>query len=227
MKDEVDERTAFLWNAVHVLERNLKMLEDQIYQTITFREQRDAHATKIAQALDMCASLESVSSLQRAFSSYADATKSLSADTHELLVVRPEQQAIVELTQIQDWAVVPLKRLLEDRDKAIKTLQKLTKDVDDKLQTNKEREKRLRLVQDQKRRVENVNTLVDYHMKRYEFFRVAKLKKVMNELSRSQLFYHCKGVEVFTTPCKMVPLVDAKAASDDIGAELQHSHAKP
>ncbi|ETV74033.1 hypothetical protein H257_11347 [Aphanomyces astaci] len=176
MKDDVDERTTYLWNAVHVLERNLKVLEDQIHQTVAFREQRDVLAAKVAKALEECAAQENVPSLQRAFSTYAEATQTLSTDTRELLVVRPEQQAMVELAQIQDWAVVPMKRLLEDRDKSIKTLKKVQRDVDDMLQTNKEREKRQRLVHDQRRRVENVNALVDVHMKRFEFFRVTKLK---------------------------------------------------
>ncbi|ETV97688.1 hypothetical protein, variant [Aphanomyces invadans] len=219
MKDEADERTTFLWNAVHVLERSVRVLEDQIHQMITFREQRDVHVAKVAKALEECAAQENVTSLQRAFSTYAEATQTLSTDTRELLVVRPEQQAMVELAQIQDWAIVPMKRLLEDRDKAIKTLKKLQKDVEDILQTNKEREKRQRLVQDQKRRVENVNSLVDLHMKRFEYFRVAKLK-VMSELARAQLYYHCRGVEYFSAPCRMVPLVDPTAASEDIGLSL-------
>ncbi|ETV74035.1 hypothetical protein, variant 2 [Aphanomyces astaci] len=214
MKDDVDERTTYLWNAVHVLERNLKVLEDQIHQTVAFREQRDVLAAKVAKALEECAAQENVPSLQRAFSTYAEATQTLSTDTRELLVVRPEQQAMVELAQIQDWAVVPMKRLLEDRDKSIKTLKKVQRDVDDMLQTNKEREKRQRLVHDQRRRVENVNALVDVHMKRFEFFRVTKLKKVMSELARAQLHYHCKGIECFSSPCQMVPLIDPMTASE-------------
>ncbi|CAK4702734.1 hypothetical protein LEN26_009034 [Aphanomyces euteiches] len=226
MREDLDERTAYLWNAVQVLERNVKIMEDSIRQTIVFREQRDAHAAKVARALDDCASHEGVPSLQRAFASYADATRTLSVDTHELLVVRPEQLAMVELAQIQDWAIVPMKRLLEDREKAMKAVLKLQRDVEDKLQTNKEREKRMRLLQEQRRRAENVNSLVDYHMKRFEFFRVTKLKKVMNELSRAQLFYHCRGLECFTPPCKVVPLVDPKAASEDIRSDMMQ-HARP
>ncbi len=34
----------------------------------------------------------------------------------------------------------------------------------------------LRMLSDQKRRVENVNTLIEFHMKKFEYFRVAKLK---------------------------------------------------
>jgi hypothetical protein len=42
----------------------------------------------------------------------------------------------------------------------------------------KEKEKRLRMLSDQKRRVENVNILIDLHMKKFEYFRLVKLKVV-------------------------------------------------
>ncbi|OQR93864.1 hypothetical protein THRCLA_08325 [Thraustotheca clavata] len=215
MKDEVDERSKHLWNAIQVVERSLKVLEEQIQSSIVFREQRDAHVAKITKAFEDCAIMESYAALRATMTAMGHATKTLSTETYEMMIVRPEQQAIVELTQIQDWGVVPMKRLLDDRDKAIKMQAKLQRDVDEKLYIggNKERDKRIRLVNDQKRRVDNVNALLDMHLKRFEYFRNVKMKKVMNEMARAQLYYHCKGVECFTTPCRLTPLIDPKEAA--------------
>ncbi|EQC38199.1 hypothetical protein SDRG_04627 [Saprolegnia diclina VS20] len=179
MKDEVDERSKHLWNTLHLIERNLKLLAEAIEATTTFREARDAHAAKLAKAFDDCAITEPCMAVHTVLAAMGDATRTLSTETHEIMVVRPEQTAIVELTQIQDWGVVPMKRLLEDRDKAIKAIAKLQRDVDEKtivLGGNKEREKRARLLTDQKRRVDNVNALLELHWKRFEFFRVTKMK---------------------------------------------------
>jgi hypothetical protein len=182
MKDELDERSKYLWSAVQLMERNLRVIEEQIQISVKFRESRDAYVAKMANAFEACAAQEAFPTLQKSLLTLAEASKTLSLETHEMLVLRPEQHAIVQLTQIQDWGLVPIKRLLEDRDKAIKVQQKLQKDVDEKLSSggNKEREKRLKLLQDQKRRVENVNALIDFHMKRFEYFRVSKLKVSYN-----------------------------------------------
>lgn len=40
----------------------------------------------------------------------------------------------------------------------------------------KEKEKKLRMLSDQKRRVENVNVLIEYHMRKFEEFRLLKMK---------------------------------------------------
>ncbi|KDO24027.1 hypothetical protein SPRG_10815 [Saprolegnia parasitica CBS 223.65] len=221
MKDEVDERSKHLWNTLHLIERNLKLLTEAIEATTTFREARDAHAAKLAKAFDDCAITEPCHAVHTVLAAMGDATRTLSTETHEVMVVRPEQTAIVELTQIQDWGVVPMKRLLEDRDKAIKAIAKLQRDVDEKIYLggNKEREKRARLLADQKRRVDNVNALLDVHWKRFEFFRVTKMKRVMSEMARAQLYYHCKGVECFTLPCRATPLIDPKDAAAEVSLE--------
>ncbi|OQR86879.1 hypothetical protein ACHHYP_09754 [Achlya hypogyna] len=225
MKEDVDERSKQLWNMLHLVERNLKVLEEQIAASTRFREARDAHAAKVAKALDDCAVTEACGSLKAAISSLGDATRTLSIETYEMMLVRPEQQAIVELTQIQDWGVVPMRRLIEDRDKALKTQNKLQRDIDEKLYLggNKERDKRVRLLNDQKRRVENVNSLLDMHLTRFEYYRVTKMKKVMNEMARAQLYYHCKGVECFTVPCRTAPLIDPRQAADAISVDLPHA----
>lgn len=44
------------------------------------------------------------------------------------------------------------------------------------VQSAKEKEKKLRMLSDQKRRVENVNSLIDYHMKKFDHFRISKMK---------------------------------------------------
>lgn len=56
-------------------------------------------------------------------------------------------------------------------------------------------EKKIRALNDQKRRVENVDALVDYHIQQLELFRLTKLKTIFEELVRSEMFYHAKALE--------------------------------
>lgn len=74
-------------------------------------------------------------------------------------------------------------------------------------------EKKTRMLSDQKRKVEHVNDLVDFHMQKLEEFRVRKLKIIMHEMSHIEMFYHCKALEAIPRGSKMISLIDPKAAA--------------
>lgn len=96
------------------------------------------------------------------------------------------------------------------------------------------------MLSDQKRRVENVNLLIDYHMRKFEEFRLLKMKVpasywsvgcwcwdqelidlssssaslrqiIMGEMARSNMFYHAKGLELFSVPCAQISTLQARA----------------
>ncbi|GMF17746.1 unnamed protein product [Phytophthora fragariaefolia] len=145
--------------------------------------------------------------------------------------------------------VLAVQRLLEDREKAIKIEAKLQKEYDEmkvraeytevrivyslsmrplraqRGSSAKEKEKKLRMLSDQKRRVENVNALLETHMENFDRYRVKKMKvrrrpcsvgvvpsshvvkpcqKIVNELARSHAFYYAKGLELFAFPCQAI-----------------------
>jgi hypothetical protein len=58
----------------------------------------------------------------------------------------------------------------------------------------KEKEKRLRMLSDQKRRVENVNILIDLHMKKFEYFRL--VESIQGDCAFTCILL-CKGIGVF------------------------------
>ncbi|KUF93068.1 hypothetical protein AM588_10008877 [Phytophthora nicotianae] len=96
---------------------------------------------------------------------------------------------------------------LEDiaaQEESIKIEAKLQKEYDElrRGSSAKEKEKKLRMLSDQKRRVENVNALLDTHMDNFDRYRIQKMKKIVSELARSQAFYHAKGLELFAVPCQ-------------------------
>uniref|UniRef100_K3X4A2 BAR domain-containing protein n=1 Tax=Globisporangium ultimum (strain ATCC 200006 / CBS 805.95 / DAOM BR144) TaxID=431595 RepID=K3X4A2_GLOUD len=197
------------------MERNGRALEELIAKMLRMREEQEGFLHGFAKALQDIGAQEDSKELAQCLLSLGDCGQRLASETHDVMLQRPEGEMLLALTQIQDWGIVPMKRLLEDREKALKIEYKLQKEYDEKRGgSGKEKEKKLRMLSDQKRRVENVNALIDYHLSKFEEFRILKMKKIMNELARSNMFYHAKGLELFSVPCAAIAKLHARDVSE-------------
>ena len=65
---------------------------------------------------------------------------------------------------------------------------------------------------DQRRRLNNVDLLVDYHMAKLECFRVTKFKTLLQEFSWCQMVYHTAALEVLPATSKSAVFVDPAIA---------------
>ncbi|GAB9475090.1 hypothetical protein Gpo141_00012195 [Globisporangium polare] len=212
----MDEKGKSLQAQLQFMERNGRALEELIAKMLRVREEQESFLAGFARSLQDMGAQEDSREIAQCLTSLGECGGKLATETHDVMLQRPESEMLLTLTQIQDWGVVPMKRLLEDREKALKIEAKLQKEYDEKRGGSaKEKEKKLRMLSDQKRRVENVNVLIEYHMRKFEEFRLLKMKKIMGELARSNMFYHAKGLELFSVPCAQISSLQARAHGED------------
>ncbi|KAE8886655.1 hypothetical protein PF005_g1858 [Phytophthora fragariae] len=202
----MEQRGRSLQAQLQFMERNGRALEELVARMMKAREEQEAFLGAFAKSLEDIAAQEECAPLAQCLGSLGECSHKLASESHDVMLLRPETEILQVVTQIQDWAIVPMKRLLEDREKAIKIEAKLQKEYDElrRGSSAKEKEKKLRMLSDQKRRVENVNTLLDTHMENFDHYRIQKMKKIVNELARSHAFYHAKGLELFAVPCQTI-----------------------
>ncbi|EEY61262.1 uncharacterized protein PITG_01525 [Phytophthora infestans T30-4] len=202
----MEHRGRTLAAQLQFMERNGRALEELVAKMMKAREEQEAFLGSFAKSLEDIAAQEECAPLAQCLGSLGECSQKLVSESHDVMMLRPETEILQVVTQIQDWAIVPMKRLLEDREKATKIEAKLQKEYEElkRGSSTKEKEKKLRMLSDQKRRVENVNSLLDRHMESFDRYRMQKMKKIVSELARSQAFYHAKGLELFTTSCQGV-----------------------
>ncbi|KAG6598189.1 FAM92 protein [Phytophthora cinnamomi] len=202
----MEPRGRSLQAQLQFMERNGRALEELVARMLKAREEQEAFLGAFAKSLEDIAAQEECAPLAQCLGSLGECGQRLASESHDVMLLRPETEILQVVTQIQDWAVVPMKRLLEDREKAIKIEAKLQKEYDElrRGSSAKEKEKKLRMLSDQKRRVENVNALLETHLENFDRYRIQKMKKIVNELARSHAFYHAKGLELFAAPCQAI-----------------------
>ncbi|KAG2763148.1 hypothetical protein Pcac1_g25153 [Phytophthora cactorum] len=200
----MEQRGRTLAAQLQFMERNGRALEELVAKIMKAREDQEAFLGAFARSLEDIAAQEECAPLAQCLGNLGECGQKLVSESHDVMMLRPETEILQVVTQIQDWAIVPMKRLLEDREKAIKIEVKLQKEYDElrRGSSAKEKEKKLRMLSDQKRRVENVNALLDTHTENFDRYRIQKMKKIVSELARSQAFYHAKGLELFAVPCQ-------------------------
>ncbi|KAG2531981.1 hypothetical protein JM18_001491 [Phytophthora kernoviae] len=156
------------------MERNGRALEELVAKTLKAREEQENFLNGFAKSLEDIAAQEGFQPLAKCLGSLGECGQRLVNESHDVMLLRPESEILQTVTQIQDWAIVPMK----DREKAIKIEAKLQKEYDElrRGSSAKEKEKKLRMLSDQKRRVENVNTLLDAHTENFDRYRIQKMK---------------------------------------------------
>ncbi|CAI5732791.1 unnamed protein product [Hyaloperonospora brassicae] len=212
---------------VEFMERTGQAIEELVVKMMKAHEEQETYLVAFAASLEDVAAHETCAPLAKCLEALRECGQSLVRESHDVMMTRPETEILEVVAQMNDWAVTPMKRLLEDREKAVKIEVKLQRELEEiKLQRGsaaKEKERKLRMLSDQKRRVENVNALLDIHMESFERYRIEKMKKIVSELTRSQAFYHAKGLELFAVPCQAI----AKLYAEDVGLSNATAQASP
>ncbi|GLE06315.1 hypothetical protein PINS_up015562 [Pythium insidiosum] len=138
----MDEHGKRLQGQLLFVEANIKALEELVAKMLRLREEQENFHYTFAKMLSDMSATEDAKPLAQCLFSLSESGTKMARDTHDVMLQRPEPEILQVLTQIQDWGVVPLKRLLDDREKAIKIELKLQKEYDDRSCGNKgEREK--------------------------------------------------------------------------------------
>ncbi|CAI5744028.1 unnamed protein product [Peronospora destructor] len=175
-----------------------------------------------AKSLEDIAVQEDNAPLAKCLETLSECGQQMTIACHNVMIKRPETEILEVLNQIQDYAIVPMKKLLEDREKAVNIQLKLQLEHSELKRGSATKDKKLRMLSDQKRRVENVNALLDTHMENFDRYRTEKMMKIVSELARSQAFYHAKGLELFAVPCEAIAAIyatDGKGAAQVVLAD--------
>nr|CCA24031.1 conserved hypothetical protein [Albugo laibachii Nc14] len=193
---------------MHVAERNLKVLEESIVKMIRIREDTQQFMQDFATSMSNIGAEEYDAAMSHCIQSLGSSVSNVSKQTSDIMLHRPQSHILQVLTQIQDWGIVPIQRLLEDREKVDRIEIRLKREFE-RAYGERDREKKKRLLADQKRRKENVNQLVAYHLQQFEQFRIIQMKKVMQEIMRSEVHFHAKSLEELASPCTLITQVHA------------------
>ncbi|RLN74182.1 hypothetical protein BBJ28_00019899 [Nothophytophthora sp. Chile5] len=187
----MDQRGRRLQAQLQFMERNGRALEELAAKTLRAREEQESFLGVFAKTLEEIAAQEEFPPLAQCLGSLGECGQRLVSESHDVMLLRPESEILLAVTQIQDWAIVPMKVYCRLAEKALKIESKLQKEYDDlrRGSSAKEKEKKLRMLSDQKRRVENVNALLDTHAENFEHYRVLKMK--VSQHCRSRCSKRC------------------------------------
>ncbi|TDH72297.1 uncharacterized protein CCR75_003441 [Bremia lactucae] len=178
MRESLEQRSRLLAAQLQIFERNGRTLTELIAKMLKAREEQETILLAFAKSFEDIAAQEECAPLAHCLGSLGDCGQKLANESHEVMMLRPEKEILQVIAQIQEWAIVPMKRLLEDGEKAVKIEFKLQKEYDElkRGSSAREKEKKLRILSDQKRRVENGNALVNLHMEHFDRFRIENMK---------------------------------------------------
>lgn len=124
----VDERGAFLNDQVEFFERNVVVLGKQISNWMAAHSSGSLNMDGFGQAMLSMSAHEVYVDLANAFQTMADSTAKLNQETHEIMSERSKDKLLNMLVQIQNDAIDPVKKLLKDREGAIKLQSKLERE---------------------------------------------------------------------------------------------------
>ncbi|CAH0476451.1 unnamed protein product [Peronospora belbahrii] len=210
MEEPRHGRYELLQTQLEVIERNGRVLEAIIEKMIAIRMKQETFLHEFAKSMNDLAIHEDCVSLAKCLGELSECGQKMENDCHDIMIERPEMEIVQIWTQIQEWGIGPMKKLVEDGEKVMKIEAKLQKEYNELKQGSsvKEKDKKLRMLLDQKRRVDNVHALLETHMENFDRYRIDKMKKIVTELARSQAFYHAKGLELFAVPCQAIATLD-------------------
>lgn len=150
----MDERGRTLQARVQFMERNGRALEELTAKMLRAREEQESFLGVFSKSLQDVAAQEDCRSLSSCFAALSESGQKLASDTHDVMLQRPEAEILHNISQVQDWGIIPIKvcsvgvyyllcslsrltvgsymqRLLEDRDKVLKIEAKLQKEYDE------------------------------------------------------------------------------------------------
>ncbi|CAH0491769.1 unnamed protein product [Peronospora farinosa] len=201
----MDERGHDLQTQLELMECTGRVVHDLVAKLLTtYKEQEEFHTLFANRLKDIAIQQKDATLVVKCFEELSKCSHQMAMECHNIMIQRPEREVLHVWNQIQKYVIVPMKKLLEDREKALKIEMQLQLEYEELKQGSAAKEKKLRMLSDQKRRVENVNALLETHMEQFDHYRTETLKKLVSELARSQAFYHAKGLELFAVPCQAI-----------------------
>ncbi|CCI45472.1 unnamed protein product [Albugo candida] len=202
----MDRATEQIRTQIQVVERNLKVLEETIVKMIRLREDTQQFMQEFATSMNNIGAEEYDTNVAHCIQSLGTSFSNVSKKTTDLMLHRPQSHILQVLTHIQDWGIVPIQRLLDDRERIERIELRLQREFE-RAYGERDREKKKRLLSDQKRRKENVNQLVAFHLEQFEGFRITQTKKILQEITRSEAYFYAKSLEELATPCALIAQV--------------------
>lgn len=104
-----DERGRSLQAQLQFMERNGRALEELVAKMLRVREEQESFFTGFARALQDVGAQEESPELAQCLTSLGDCGQKLAAETHDVMLQRPEPEVLLTLAYIQDWGIVPMK----------------------------------------------------------------------------------------------------------------------
>lgn len=105
----MDEKSKSLQTQLQFMERNGKALEELIAKMLRVREEQESFFHGFSRSLQDIGAQEDSRELAQCLLSLGDCGQKMAAETHGVMLQRPEGEMLLTLTQIQDWGVVPMK----------------------------------------------------------------------------------------------------------------------
>lgn len=105
----MDEKGKSLQAQLQFMERNGHALEELVAKMLRAREEQESFLAAFARSLQDMGAQEDSSEIAQCLTSLGECGGKLAAETHDVMLQRPEGEMLLTLTQIQDWGVVPMK----------------------------------------------------------------------------------------------------------------------
>lgn len=103
------QRERSLQAQLQFMERNGRALEELVAKMMKVREEQEAFLGAFARSLEDIAAQEECAPLARCLGSLGECGQKLATESHDVMLLRPETEILQVVTQIQDWAIVPMK----------------------------------------------------------------------------------------------------------------------
>ncbi|KAK1941633.1 hypothetical protein P3T76_006697 [Phytophthora citrophthora] len=91
------------------MERNARALEELVARMMKAREEQEAFLGVFAKSLEDIAAQEEWAPLAQCLGGLGECGQTLVSESHDVMMLRPETEILQVVTQIQDWAIVPMK----------------------------------------------------------------------------------------------------------------------
>jgi hypothetical protein len=111
----MEQRGRSLQAQLQFMERNGRALEELVAKMMKAREEQEAFLGTFAKSLEDIAAQEECAPLAQCLGSLGESGQKLASESHDVMLLRPETEILQVVTQIQDWAIVPMKVCWLDR----------------------------------------------------------------------------------------------------------------
>lgn len=105
----MEQRGRTLQAQLQFMERNGRALEELVAKMMKAREEQETFLGAFAKSLEDIAAQEEFAPLAQCLGNLGECGQKLASESHDVMMLRPETEILQVVTQIQDWAIVPMK----------------------------------------------------------------------------------------------------------------------